>query len=191
MIAASSEPESASNPSGLNDAQDTSLACPSKRRTISPASTSHKISVLEATEDMFDILHSSVTITGEVSCISKRNGQLVGHAKDPVTGGMSLDAVLGNSYFERSGGHVLNFGAGGSGKAIALHLIQKDNPADRPERFVMVNRSEPRLVKFKEMVESLDTDIQFEYILNNDPDRNDELMARLPEGSVVINATGL
>ena len=153
--------------------------------------TSHKISLLEAAEDMFDVLHSSATITGEVSCISKRNGQLVGHAKDPLTGGMSLDAVLGNRYFERTGGHVLNFGAGGSGKAIALHLIQKDNPADRPERFVMINRSEPRLAKFKEMVESLDTNIQFEYILNNDPKRNDEILASMPEGSVVINATGL
>ena len=143
--------------------------------------TSHKISMLEAAEDMFDILHSSATITGEVSCISKRNGQLVGHAKDPLTGGMSLDALLGSTYFERTVGHVLNFGAGGSGKAIALHLIEKDNPADRPERFIMVNRSIPRLTKFKEMVESLEMDIQFEYILNNDPNRNDEIMASMPE----------
>lgn len=153
--------------------------------------TSHKISMLEAAEDMFDVLHSSATITGEVSCISKRNGQLVGHAKDPLTGGTSLDAILGESYFERTGGNVLIFGAGGSGKAIALHLIEKERTEDRPDRFVMVNRSEPRLVKFKEMVESLDTEIQFEYILNNDPNRNDEIMASMPDGSVVINATGL
>jgi shikimate dehydrogenase len=153
--------------------------------------TSHKISVLEAAKDMFDVLHSSAKITGEVSCISKRNGQLVGHAKDPLTSEMSLNAVLGESYFERTGGHVLNFGAGGSGKAIALHLIEKDHPEDRPARFVMVNRSEPRLMKFKEMVESLDTDIQFEYILNNDPIRNDEIMENMPDGTVVINATGL
>lgn len=153
--------------------------------------TSHKISVFEATKDMFDVLHSSATITGEVSCISKLNGKLVGHAKDPLTGGMSLDAVLGESYFERTGGHVLNFGAGGSGKAIALHLIEKDNSGDWPDRFVMVNRSEPRLVKFKEMAESLDTDIQFEYIPNDDSNRNDDIMACLPDGSVVINATGL
>jgi shikimate 5-dehydrogenase len=147
--------------------------------------------MLEAAKDMFDVLHSSAAITGEVSCISKRNGQLVGHAKDPLSGGMSLDALLGRAYFGVTGGHVLNFGAGGSGKAIALHLIEKENPADRPDRFVMVNRSEPRLTKFKEMVESLETDIQFEYILNNDSNRNDEIMASIPEGSVVINATGL
>jgi shikimate dehydrogenase len=153
--------------------------------------TTHKIDILEAAGDMFDILHSSARITGEVSCISKRNGQLVGHAKDPLTSGLSLDAVLGDDYFSRAGGHVLNFGAGGSGKAIALHLIQKDKAQDRPERFVMVNRSKPRLVKFQEMVESLETDILFDYILNEDPTVNDEIMGSLPEKSVVINATGM
>ena len=153
--------------------------------------TTHKIDLLEAAEDMFDVLHSSSRITGEVSCISKRDGLLIGHAKDPLTSGLSLDAVLGENYFSRTGGHVLNFGAGGSGKAIALHLIQKTKPHDRPQRFIMVNRSRPRLVKFQEMIESLKTDISFEYILNNDPERNDEIMASLPDGSVVINATGM
>lgn len=153
--------------------------------------TTHKIDMLEAARDMFDVLHSSAKITGEVSCISKRDGQLVGHAKDPLTAGLSLDAVLGKNYFARTGGYVLNFGAGGSGKAIALHLIEKENAGDRPARFIMVNRSQPRLDKFRAMVESLETDIAFEYICNEDPGRNDEITAGLPEGSVVINATGM
>jgi shikimate 5-dehydrogenase len=41
------------------------------------------------------------------------------------------------------------------------------------------------------MVESLDTDIDFEVICNEDSKYNDEVMVGLPEGSVVINATGL
>ena len=153
--------------------------------------TSHKISMLEAARDMFDILHPSAELTGEVSCISKLDGKLVGHAKDPLTGGMSLDAVLGDGYFASTGGQVLNFGAGGSGKAIALHFIEKENPGDRPERMIVVNRSEPRLTALQKMVESLETDIAFEYVLNNDPRKNDEIMAGCPEGTVVINATGL
>ena len=44
--------------------------------------TSHKIDILEAAGDMFDVLHSSAEITGEVSCVSKQDGLLVGHAKD-------------------------------------------------------------------------------------------------------------
>jgi shikimate 5-dehydrogenase len=153
--------------------------------------TSHKISLYEATKDMFDVLDSSTLSTGEVSCISKRDGRLVGHAKDPLTAGLSLDALLGKLYFQQTGANVLNFGAGGSGKAIALHLLNKDDKGDRPTRFVMVNRSEPRLAQFKDMVNATDTDIQFECVLNDDPKRNDEIMSELPTGSVVINATGL
>jgi shikimate dehydrogenase len=153
--------------------------------------TTHKIDLLEAARDMFDELHSSTRLTGEVSSISKLDGRLIAHAKDPLTAGLSLDAVLGDSYFKRTGGHVLCFGAGGSGKAISLHLINKKNPADRPEKMVVVNRSQGRLDSLQAMVESLETDIAFEYIQNADPKVNDEIMEKLPDGSIVINATGM
>lgn len=153
--------------------------------------TTHKIDLLEAASDMFDELHSTAQLTGEISSISKQDGKLVGHAMDPITSGLSLDAILGDAYFERNGGDVLCFGAGGSGKAISLHFIQKQKKADRPERIIIVNRSMPRLNKLREMVSRLDTDIEFEYICNEDPSRNDERMAGLPEGSLVINATGM
>lgn len=153
--------------------------------------TTHKIDLLEAARDMFDELHSSARLTGEVSSISKRDGKLWGHAKDPLTGGMSLDAITGPGYFGRTGGYVLCFGAGGSGKAISLHLISKHDPADRPRKMIVTNRSAGRLATLRAMVESLETDIEFEYIENSDPARNDEIMASLPDGSVVINATGM
>ncbi len=153
--------------------------------------TTHKIDLLEAARDMFDELHSSALLTGEISSISKRDGKLWGHAKDPLTAGLSLDAITGEGYFGRTGGHVLCFGAGGSGKAIALHLITKQNRADRPERFIVTNRSADRLYKMQAMVESLDTDIEFVYVQTADPQRNSELMESLPDGSIVINATGM
>jgi shikimate 5-dehydrogenase len=153
--------------------------------------TTHKIDLLEAARDMFDELHSSSVLTGELSSISKRDGRLWGHAKDPLTAGLSLDAILGEGYFKRTRGYFLCFGAGGSGKAMALHLINKQNAGDRPERFIVVNRSLGRLVEMQKMVESLQTDIEFEYIQNNDPKVNDEIMARMPDGTVVVNATGM
>ncbi len=153
--------------------------------------TTHKIDLLEAARDMFDQLHSSAILTGEVSSISKRGTTLWGHAKDPLTSGLSLDAITGTGYFGRTGGDVLCFGAGGSGKAMALHLINKENPADRPKRMVITNRSAGRLEKLKTMIESLETDIGFEYFQNADPAQNDEIMAGMPEGSVVVNATGM
>jgi len=153
--------------------------------------TTHKIDLLEAARDMFDELHSSAILTGEISSISKRDGKLWGHAKDPLTAGLSLDAITGEGYFARTGGHVLCFGAGGSGKAIALHFITKPNRADRPERIIVTNRSAERLQKLQAMVESLETDIEFVYVQTADPRRNSELMESLPDGSIVINATGM
>lgn len=153
--------------------------------------TTHKIDLLTAARDMFDTLDPYALLCNEVSCISKKEGKLEGWAKDPITAGLSLDDILGESYFERTNGEVLCFGAGGSGVATALHLINKKRPADRPKRFNVVNRSPRRLVEMEKMVRGLNTDIQFEYICNSDPIRNDEIMAGLVPKSIVINATGM
>ncbi len=153
--------------------------------------TTHKIDLLDAARDLFEYLDPYATLCGEVSSISKLNGRLEGHAKDPITAGLSLDAVLGREYFATTGGNVLCFGAGGSAVAIALHLINKPNAGDRPARFVVVNRSQGRLDSLRQMVEHLHTDIAFETICNEDPRRNDAIMAALPPGSIVINATGM
>ena len=153
--------------------------------------TTHKIDLLNAARDLFDYLDPYAEICGEVSSLSKRAGKLEGHAKDPISSGLSLDAVLAENYFARTGGEILCFGAGGSAVAIALHLINKQNPGDRPKRIGVVNRSQARLDQLKEMVNTQNTDIEFKYILNQDPTRNDEIMAGMPEGSIVINATGM
>ena len=153
--------------------------------------TTHKIDLLEAARDLFDYLDPYARICGEVSSISKLEGRLEGHAKDPITSGLSLDAILPEGYFGRTGGEVLCFGAGGSAIATLLHLMNKKNRADRPKRFILVNRSSGRLENARKMVDSLETDILVEYIHNADPIRNDILMASLPPYSLVINATGM
>jgi shikimate dehydrogenase len=153
--------------------------------------TTHKIDLYEAARDLFDYVDPYATICGEVSSISKREGRLEGHAKDPISAGLSLDAILGPGYFGRTGGMVLIFGAGGSAVATVLHLINQLESADRPKRIILVNRSNGRLVRAREMVSQLTTDIEIEYISSQDPAANDRIMARLPEASVVINATGM
>jgi shikimate dehydrogenase len=153
--------------------------------------TTHKIDLYEAACDLFDYVDPYAIICGEVSSISKLEGRLEGHAKDPISAGLSLDAILGPDFFGQTGGKVLIFGAGGSAVATVLHLINRRNSADRPESIVLVNRSEGRLVRAKEMVSQLTTDIHIEYICSQDPATNDRIMAGLPEGSVVINATGM
>jgi shikimate 5-dehydrogenase len=153
--------------------------------------TTHKIDLLTAARDMFDYLDPYAEITDEVSSISKLEGRLEGHAKDPITAGASLDAIIDKGYFARTKGHVLSFGAGGSAIATLLHLINKKDQEDRPERFTFVNRSQGRLDHAQEMVSGLKTDIQIEYIQNSDPAVNDKIMEKFPPYSIVINATGM
>jgi shikimate dehydrogenase len=153
--------------------------------------TTHKIDLLNAARDMFEYLDPYAQITGEVSSISKLEGRLEGHAKDPLTSGASLDAIIEKGYFGKTHGEVLCFGAGGSGVATLLHLINKKDKADRPAKFTFVNRSQGRLDHAKEMVGALKTDIEIEYICNSDPLVNDRIMEKFPPYSVIINATGM
>lgn len=153
--------------------------------------TTHKIDLLTASRDMFEFLDPYAQICAEVSSISKLDGRLEGHAKDPITSGLSLDAVIGKDYFARTGGEVLCFGSGGSAIATLLHLINKVEKSDRPRRFIFVNRSQERLDHAFKMLGGLQTDIVVEYICSADPLKNDALMESMPERSVVINATGM
>jgi shikimate 5-dehydrogenase len=153
--------------------------------------TTHKIDLYEAARDLFDYVDPYAVICGEVSSISKRDGRLEGHARDPISAGLSLNAILGPGYFSRTGGQVLIFGAGGSAVATVLHLINQPEAADRPRTIILVNRSEGRLIRAREMVSQLSTDIRIQYVCNQDPAANDRMMAALPEASVVINATGM
>jgi shikimate dehydrogenase len=153
--------------------------------------TTHKIDLLTAARDMFEYLDPYAMITDEVSCISKLDGRLEGHAKDPITSGASLDAIIEKDYFAKTQGEVLCFGAGGSAIATLLHLINKIDKGDRPNKFTFVNRSQGRLDHAREMVAGLKTDIETEYIHNSDPVINDRIMEKFPPYSIIINATGM
>ena len=153
--------------------------------------TTHKLDIFAAAEDMFDYFDPYAQVTREMSSISKRNGRLEGHAKDPITAGLSLDHIIGDNYFNQTGGHILCLGAGGSGLATLLHLINKPNKGDRPDKFIAVNRSPGRLEHMRQMVGKYETDIEVEYVVNSNPQQNDQFMEKLPEGSIVINATGM
>ena len=153
--------------------------------------TTHKVDLLHAAADLFDELSPAAAALQEVSSIARRGDRLLGHATDPSAGGISLDAITGPGYFGATGAHVLCLGAGGAAAAIALHLLSKPDPADRPARFVVVNRSPGRLESLRAIVAPFGDASRFDYILNEVPRRNDELMAALPDHSIVINATGM
>lgn len=153
--------------------------------------TTHKMDLYTAAEDMFDYFDPYAKLLSEVSCISKNNGKLEGHAKDPLTSGASYDHFIEKDYYEKTNALVLIFGAGGSSIATILHLINKKDKSDRPSKIIVVNRSQGRLDHLKEIVTKLNTDIEMEYICNSDPEISDSIMAKLPPHSIVINSTGM
>jgi len=153
--------------------------------------TTHKIDLYAAAKDMFDYLDYYAQLLSELSCISKKDSRLEGYAKDPISAGSSFDNFIKKGYFSKTGGHVLLLGAGGSSFAIILHLINKKDKVDRPEKIIVINRSQPRLTHLKEILNKLETDIEIKSICNSDPERNDEIIGKLPEYSIIINATGM
>lgn len=153
--------------------------------------TTHKVDLLAAARDRFDELSPDAAALAEVSSIARRDGRLLGHATDPSAGGLSLDAIIGPGYFGATGAHVLCLGAGGAAAALALHLLRKAAAADRPSRFIVVNRSPGRLESVRQLVAQQPDKLDCTYVLNADPRYNDELMAALPPHSIVINATGM
>lgn len=152
--------------------------------------TTHKLDLFSAARDLFDNLGPYAERCGEVSSISKRNGRLWGHATDPVAGGQALRAMLGDGYFARTGGHVLMLGGGGAASALSLYLAEA-GARDRPQRMVLVDIAQTRLDRLQHLLDGLASDVHFAYVRNDDPSVNDRLMATLPDGSLVINATGM
>ncbi len=152
--------------------------------------TTHKIDLFAACRDLFDEIDPHARLCGETSCLSKRGGRLIAHAKDPITAGKSLDQIIPRGYW-RNDADVLCLGAGGSGIAISLDLMERADRGDRPRRIVVVNRSSERLQAMRRIHEQVESDVAVEYVQNVDPRVNDRLMEELPAGSLVINATGM
>ncbi|NDJ62695.1 MAG: shikimate dehydrogenase [Chloroflexi bacterium] len=153
--------------------------------------TTHKIDLLAATHDLFDYLDPHAELCGEISCIAKRDGRLAGYAKDPISSGLAWQHFVPASHWGGTDAAVLCLGAGGAAMAISVFAAQRADPADRPRRFIAVDIARARLDHLAEIHAKLDTDVAFDYVLNDDPAQNDALLGDLPAGSMVINATGM
>lgn len=153
--------------------------------------TTHKIDLYEAARDLFEETDHYARLCREVSCITKREGRLLGWAKDPISAGRTLDDMLGPGYFGRTGGEVLCFGAGGAGAAIVLHLLSRPDARDRPARITVTDRDQDRLEKLRRLQRQVDSGAPVKYVHSADPRVHDKIAGRLPAGSLVINATGM
>lgn len=154
--------------------------------------TSHKTGVYRAAGDLFDEVDRFGRLCGEVSAVSKRGGRLLGHAKDPLTAGLSLEEFLSPTHFTDTGGDVLVLGSGGAGTAIAWYLA---NRPDRPGRIVATSLDRGPLDSLgRILAEAAPGDpgpepVVLEPVVVDGP--ADDLLRGLPPGSLVVNATGM
>ena len=153
--------------------------------------TTHKIDLYLATADLFDYVDPLARLMGEVSCLSKQDGQFRAHAKDPYSSGLALDAFLPPGYWSAHNSDVFAIGAGGSAIAIDWYLSRPERGTDRPRRVVVSNRSLGRLEKLRMIHDQSATDTKLETVSAPRPIDNDDVLTNLPSYSVVINATGL
>jgi shikimate dehydrogenase len=149
--------------------------------------TTHKVDVYRHAAELFDELDANARLCREVSCVSKRDGALVGHAKDPITAGRTLAEFLARDHWA-TGAHVLCLGAGGAGTAIVVHLVGR---SDGPAQLLASDTDARRLETLAAALEQLGVRerVRLEHVRS--VDESDALLRELPRGSLVVNATGL
>ena len=83
-------------------------------------------------------------------------------------------------------------GAGGSCISMCSYYMRNFGKDNSPKNIVVANRSLPRLEACHKINDKFyPNTIPGEYYLTPEPGQNDEVMAKMGKGSLVINATGL
>jgi shikimate dehydrogenase len=154
--------------------------------------TTHKLDLLAACRDLFDVLDPYAEKLDEISSISKMDGKLVGHAKDPISSGLALECFMPpDHWLNHPHAQALIMGAGGSCLAMSLYFTQTRHGLNIPEKIVITNRSMPRLESARRKLAAIETATRFEFFHNPMPADNDDTLSKLPPFSLVVNATGL
>lgn len=154
--------------------------------------TTHKVNLLKASKDLFDELDPYARTLHEISSISKRGPRLIGHAKDPITAGASLEAIVPEGYWAKTGAALCILGSGGSSLALTLYLHNKKQQGlDVPSRIVVTARREASLAEMRHVHGQIGFGIPIYYKLAPTPSEADAIVGQLPPRSMVVNATGL
>lgn len=154
--------------------------------------TSHKVDLFKAAGDFFDHITEVAERAEEVSCIYKRDEQLIAHAVDPQACGLAMKHFLGKSYWRKQSADLMCIGAGGAARALAIYFCQLEHRDNQPGRLIFIDKAQNRLDDLKRISArfsnpSSDT----EFIKSKSTHYNDQIMSELKDGSLVVNATGM
>ncbi|MCM1134115.1 MAG: shikimate dehydrogenase [Clostridium sp.] len=153
--------------------------------------TTHKIDLFRTCKDLFEYIDPYAEQLGEVSSISKKDGKLCAHAKDPISSGLALRKFVPENYWGEYDGDVMLMGAGGSTLAMSIYFAQACKGGNSPRKIYITNRSQPRLESAKRILKDLNSNVTFEFCYNPKPEDNDKTLSGLKPHSLIVNATGL
>lgn len=162
----------------------------SDKKSLGALITSHKIDLYDAAIDLFDKIDPYTELLGELSCISKRKGELWAHAKDPISSGLSLESFIPKNHWKKSSAEIFIIGAGGTSLALTTYIMENLKKENLPSRMYISNRSTPRLDKMKKIHKKINPGIPIEYLHHPYSADNDKIVNNLKSGSLVINGTG-
>ena len=156
--------------------------------------TTHKMNLLKASRDLFDDLdpYAQTLRRGQLDLQARRAGSS-GHAKDPITAGASLEAIVPAGHWAETGAHLCILGSGGSSLALTLYLHNKQGRWGRragPDRGDRPARGEPRRDAARPPARSAFPS-RSTTGSRPTPAEADAIVGALPPRSMVVNATGL
>lgn len=151
--------------------------------------TTHKMNVYAAASDLFDELDPFAVSCAEISSVSKRDGALIGRAKDPITAALALEEFLPADHFGATGAEVLIFGAGGAGTALSWALAER---ADLPSRIVVTAIDDDKLDHLRAVhAEHGTPDGLIDCVRVDSIEDSRRLLESMSSGALIVNATGL
>lgn len=152
---------------------------------------SHRRELLAASRDQFADLTTEASLSGELSCLYKEDGQLVGHTTRPQAAGLALARFLGPGYWLRHDAELLCLGADGAAPALLTYVATRAPAGDRPPRLVLADHDMARLHDVEQLLQRLPVaGVEVQLFHTSNAAGNNQLLAGLPEHSVVVNASG-
>ena len=156
--------------------------------------TSHKIAVYRAAADLFDANDELAILCGEVGCVSRATGRVVGHALDPLTSMAAMDRLVPPEHWVTfPEARVACLGAGGAGVAIGVGLVQRNGTNLGPAGIVVADQDSARVDHALTTLARAGAPDGWAsgVTTGGDAALADGLVASLPPGSIVVNATGM
>jgi shikimate 5-dehydrogenase len=150
--------------------------------------TTHKVDLFRTCRELFSSADPSVDVFEEIACVRTGANGLSASTIDPVSTGLTLREMLGPGYWSGRAASALVLGAGGAGTAAAATLFGE---ADQPASVTLTDTDPGRLDRARRVMSKVSEGSRVSLAAVRNPEDSTALVASMPAGSLVVNATGM